>query len=512
MRAIHLVFDYVVAMKKAGIGFDAIERRDDLEVAFKRSGVDPHRSVGLDELFLEIESDTSVSARSVSSLAGTLGAINGSLVFERVPSLAAHAFYSFESVYPQIEAVRDVVDGELGDRAVASVIRRAIRGASDRYTILEFARELCAALFFALDVAAPIQLSLPSEHLALERSDLSASPEPVRALPESSVDEILGNLVPITRHSYLASVQDVEGRRRYIESLAIVLAPQEAIDKEQRSYLASLGRAFGCRDVLRDTEIRIGALDQEYVEEVIELVREPTACMAWLTDAAFLLTLADERLASSRAKIVAIGKALNLPASFVGELIDQVGRLADESSVGELNDLIKTMSVHSMAWKVIVDFRKVSFRGAFEKELAGLVESDGVELGKLRDELRALKGEVDECGELSGEVSDIFRKNFSRKFVVSSFDSLKAKVRAHALTLESGMAPAQASLVAFGLVDAEFPSSSDRIPEGSKDVEAPAWKGAMTSAVKQLEWCLDELVSQRALLSRLLGEVERGNW
>lgn len=508
-RAIHIVFDYVRAMLVAGITFERIESRGDLAVALKNQKVDAQSTHLLEDLFLEIVSDPTVGARAISAVVASVPGVNGHLVNEYVPSPALQAIYGFERVCPAIEAALETWDKGDSEKAIGNMVRKSVPNADMSYTLGELAVELVAALFFAKEVAATVSAS-----------DADASqPSPVSIEVEEgvetfSIDALIGNLIPISRHAYLSTEVDAEDRKRYLESFAVVLSSMRAFTIEQRNYLTSLGDAFGVPDVESHIDVWLGDARSIPVKEWVTFAKQESVIHAWLTDATFIWTLGDRENHAGKDTIGVMAKAMNLPVDFTSRFVDRVEALATQPVGESLIDAIRYLSKYGTAWRTVVDYRKLSFSGAFKRETAGLYSS------KLLSDSLSIVGELSKLHRSLFNNMVIGGENFiqraainvNRRMVVSDFNALKEKVRTYGSAVTSGMASAEVTLRAFGVSLPKTPHLEYVSADDNVDLDNAKWQSNMEKAHSALDRYTSDLDNTRSKLSELLGDIERGQW
>jgi hypothetical protein len=509
-RMVLITMGYVRRMHEAGIRFDRIERRNDITLALKKEGVDGQKPYLIEDLFSEIARDNAMDARAFAALVGALEGVTGHLVEERVPSLAAHALYRFAAAYPQIEAAREVLDFQASVHAIPAMIRRALPGPLTQYTLQQYAMELAAALFFALEVAIP---AADTEHTG----QFSPTPhiEVVAAEPSPgfSIDDLIGNLIPITRHAYLGTDPAQDDRKRYLESFAIVLSSTGGFVTDQRNYLTSLGEAYGVPDVEPHVDMWLVDVRQLPLKDMLAFIRQDNVIHAWLMDAVFIWTLGDRSHQGGRGTIEAMAKAMNLPIDFTKNFIDKAEVLATEPVGDSLLSAIRFLANHGTSWKTLVDYRKLSFKGAFSRETDRLWEHSSdhtsvhLDISKLSLNLWGLEPDDD----------DGFIKragmNVARRLAVSEFDGLKERAGTVGASQKAATYPAQSILTLFGFDDLPETLSTWRISaDENVDMDNKAWLSNMQAACDNLERYLSSVDEMVGAARVGLWKIETGDW
>lgn len=236
-----------------------------------------------------------------------------------------------------------------------------------------------------------------------------------------------------------------------------------------------------------------------------------------MIDATFLASSGKESSPAAMDMIRKIGEVVDLKQSAMNEFLQHAKTIATNDDAREIIDAILVISQKTIAWKSVLDFRKVSFKGAFDGVSRTLSNSYFAGVAQTGFEItaaviRLVRG----AGYFSDGDEGFIEKQvikFTRQGHISKFNELKKRVEDQEKSFQNERTRARAILDAFGM---SYPHHSRSLIEVSPDEDTSVsnrdWGDNMSKAFDRLRGYLENLDQETSGLGDKLALIEADDW
>lgn len=522
-RMLKVVFDLFRLMQKNGITFDQIEQdgQDErvqfrfLKSALEKAGLDYERHLTILDFVTSIVSELlddnpeggPNDYASIVSLEVGGKSVTPEFILENVSGSGFNAVYT---ILERIKFVREISPRLADDKknAINEWLTGVVSNLDTDYSVAELAEEILAGSFIAAKV---FEEQFPTRELppiAEEAAQGSAS---------ISTEALLGKHVEIRFHVFAADSISLEQRQVYVESLALIVFSMDDFSDRQRSYISALSRIIGIDDCGSRIDFLRTTPRQIDIQKLASVLNDKMRQYTWMIDATFLASSGKESSPAAMDMIRKIGEVVDLKQSAMNEFLQHAKTISAKDDAREIVDAIIFISRKTMGWKSVLDFRKFSFKGAFDglSRTLSLSYFNGVAQTNFEiaaAEISLLHG----AGYLSdGDEGFIERHiiKLARQGHISRFNELKKRVEDQEKSFQNERTRARAILDAFGM---SYPHHSRSLIEVSPDEDPSVsnrdWGDNMSKAFDRLRGYLENLDQETSGLGDKLALIEADDW
>lgn len=524
-RMLKVVFDLFRLMQRNGIPFDQIEqdgqdegvRFRSLKSALEKAGLDYEDNLTIldfvtsivDELLDDKTEGEPADYASIVSLELGGKSVTPQFVLENVSGSGFNAVYT---ILERIKYVREIspllaVDDK---RAVINEwLKGVVSNLDTGYSVAELAEEILAGSFIAMEIFEEQFLTRELPPVADEAVHDSAS--------SVSPEALLGKHVGIRFHVFAADRIPLEQRQVYVESLSLVAASMDDFSDRQRSYMSALSRIIGIDDCGARIDFLRTNPRQIDVQKLASVLDDKKRQYTWMIDAIFLASSGKESSSAALDMIRKIGEVVDIKQSAMNDFLQHAKTISTKDDAREIIDAILFMSRKTMGWKSVLDFRKISFKGAFDglsRELSLSFLDGGLQTSF--DISRAHSDLVLGVGFTPfGDEGFIQRQviKLGRQGHISKFNELKKRVEGREKSVQNGITRARAILDAFGMSPPHHSRSLFGVsPDEDTSISNGDWGDNMSKAFDQLRDYLENLENETSELGDKLALIESDDW
>ena len=189
----------------------------------------------------------------------------------------------------------------------------------------------------------------------------------------SFLDDILERHIEISYHAFVGTNPSDEDKANYLSAFALVFAAMGGF--ADIPYWASLARRFHCEGLTETVRRLAETPEQINISAIRQTLSSDERRYAWCLDA-MMLGLEDGTVNEKVAQvIVKLGKVLGYHVNELRPFLKQVVQLMTSNEPKALFDAIREIRHRTSAWKTIMDYRRISLKGAFEDITSKLEEA-----------------------------------------------------------------------------------------------------------------------------------------
>jgi hypothetical protein len=518
-----VVFDLFRLMQKNGITFDQIEQdgQDErvqfrfLKSALEKAGLDYERHLTIldfvtsivNELLDDNPEGGANDYASIVSLEVGGKSVTPGFILENVSGSGFNAVYT---ILERIKYVREISQRLADDKknVINEWLTGVVSNLDTEYSVAELAEEILAGSFIATEV---FEEQFPNRELT------PVADEAVQDSASISPEALLGKHVEIRFHVFAADSISLEQRQVYVESLSLIVASMDDFSDRQRSYISALSRIIGIDDCCARIDFLRMNPRQIDVQKLASVLNNEKRQYTWMIDATYLASSGKESSPAAMDMIRKIGEVVDLKQSAMNEFLQHAKTISAKDDAREIVDAIIFISRKTMGWKSVLDFRKFSFKGAFDglSRTLSLSYFNGVAQTNFEiaaAEISLLHG----AGYLSdGDEGFIERHiiKLARQGHISRFNELKKRVEDQEKSFQNERTRARAILDAFGM---SYPHHSRSLIEVSPDEDTSVsncdWGDNMSKAFDRLRGYLENLDQETSGLGDKLALIESDDW
>lgn len=189
----------------------------------------------------------------------------------------------------------------------------------------------------------------------------------------SFLDDILERHIEISYHAFVGTNPSDEDKANYLSAFALVFAAIGGF--ADIPYWASLARRFQCEGLTETVRRLAETPEQINISAIRQTLSSDERRYAWCLDA-MMLGLEDGTVNEKVAQvIVKLGKVLGYHVNELRPFLKQVAQLMTSNEPKALFDAIREIRHRTSAWKTVMDYRRISLKGAFEDITSKLEEA-----------------------------------------------------------------------------------------------------------------------------------------
>lgn len=522
-RMLKVVFDLFRLMQKNGITFDQIEQdgQDErvqfrfLKSALEKTGLPyEERLTILDfvtSIVNELLDDNTEGGpndyASIVSLEVGGKSVTPGFILENVSASGFNAVYT---ILERIKYVREISQRLADDKknVINEWLKGVVSNLDTSYSVAELAEEILAGSFIATEV---FEEQFPNRELT------PVVDEAVQDSASISPEALLGKHVEIRFHVFAADSISLEQRQVYVESLSLIVASMDDFSDRQRSYISALSRIIGIDDCCARIDFLRMNPRQIDVQKLASVLNNEKRQYTWMIDATYLASSGKESSPAAMDMIRKIGEVVDLKQGAMNDFLQHAKTISAKDDAREIVDAIIFISRKTMGWKSVLDFRKFSFKGAFDGLSCTLSNSYFAGVAQTGFEIAAAAIRlVHGAGYFSdGDEGFIERQviKLTRQGHISRFKELKKRVEEQERAFQNGAKRARAILEAFGM---SYPHHSRSLIEVSPDEDTSVsncdWGDNMSKAFDRLRGYLENLDQETSGLGDKLALIESDDW
>lgn len=362
IRLLQIIFDYFSILQKNQITYNRIEFREDLNKVFKKWNLNFEEKVTLNEfviqLFEDINSFGTEEFLKLLKIKVDDNQISTDFILNNVSGSGYNTLYSIEKqLFYTRNMVQQIKNGDERKELLLKTLQSVIVNPDTSYSLSELSYEILAGTMLA-------------EQIYREQNEIESEPQTQSndEFKEFSVEStLLGDFIPIHYHALLETSPSNLDKLTYLESFSLIFATSGNISSIQKNYISALNTLFDCEKCIDRIEFLIANPIKINTKDIITLLNTQAKQYAWLVDAIFL-SCADGTL-DSKAKevILQMSKTLNFKVNEFNPFMESIEKFALEVEPSILLDLIRSINYKTNAWQTVLDFRKISLKGAFDE-------------------------------------------------------------------------------------------------------------------------------------------------
>ena len=504
---LQLTFDYLGVLNKNNIDYSSVENGNYLKQAIKRIGFDPNQKYTVEkfisQLFEEMQRYDYKLFRDHVILRVNQKEIKPEYILENISGVAYNALYSFVADMDHMGKVAKHLEKDNPQETTLRVIRSSLNNPNVEYTLAEYAEEiLCGSI-------------LTEEFFKKENGIVveSASEPEAPASNSSVIDDLIGKHLSISYHAFLKDNPDKEEKSCYLESFSIILAELGGMKNEQRSYLNAVAKLFDCTESLERLELLIKSPRQIDIKAILSVLDSSERQCIWIVDALLLGNLSND-MDNCKNAVSKICKIFNFKENEINPFLDAVEIFITTDKANIRLEQLQNITRHTDAWKTILDFKRISLTGAFEKQQEKL-RSICLRGTLLSTRIILASSDCIDWAFTLGEENFLQRKVISigRSLGVSKFKEKKKEAEAFKNSAESAIHEANSILFMFGTETIDPSGNLYNInADETTDCSNENWGDNMDSAFEHLHVFVDQLCNVASLLSEQLTLYENGKY
>ena len=341
---------------------------------------------------------------------------------------------------------------------------------------------------------------------------------------EFDITDALGSFVAISDHAFLATSPSQEDKKVYLESFALVFAACGGY--RESNYLVSMAKLFGIEDSF--SQIKKLTLNPKVaIPSVCKLLSTDVRKYMWCVDAMFIGNElftgkeGEKPVQDVRSIILEMCKVFGFKVNEIEPFIDGTEALATAGDPISLFTAIKCISLRTDAWRSVVDFKRISLKGAFG-DLHERLRKRSCEAISLSTKVTLSSCDlVNSCGICSTGDENLLERtviSMSRSLTISKFKELKKEVEVFEKESKPLLSEANSILALFKTKAISIDGCLNSIePDDATSVGNDNWVWNMNDAFTRLSdyasninWAIEKLDSQLTLYEegRYLESVE----
>lgn len=502
---LRLTFDYLSVLRREGIDYTAIEKRDDLKAAMKKFDIAPNEKVTVDgfisRLFDECQEIGYDNFREVLTLRVDQGEIDARYILDNVSGAGYNAVYRFEL---EMDAMKNMAKNLQKDdprEIMLKTVRAVLNNPATEYTMNELAVEILCGSLLAVEIY--------KEENGIEDGGASGASDG----QPFSIEDLLGDHISVKSHAFLDTDPTDEEKINYIESFSPLFAVWGGFTDERRHYLKAVSELFGCSRCLDRVEFLTANPKRIDVQAIKTALSTVARQYAWFVDAMYL---GNCNGANGQAKqaILQMGRVLGCKSNELSDFLDVVETLVVEKEPAALFQAIQKINRKTDAWKTVLDFNGISLKGAFD-EIKRELQSFSNQSTIISLEIAQAMLSLVDCSYSFGDMNFLERSAYAiaRSAVLSKFEEQKKKAENFENSADSARRKANKILALFGTEELNYSDTlmnidADRVTSLSNE----NWGENMEAAFDKLERFVSQISDVLSLQCEQLSLYEQGKY
>ena len=504
--SLQLTFDYLAVLQANGIQYSEVERRPDIRVAFKKCGImcDERLTVEgfISRLFDEIQSLGYRLFRKIITLHVNEKEIDSKYILDNVSGAGYNALYRFEQEMDHMENMSKHLKKDDPYEVMLVAIRSVLNNPQTEYSIIELAKEiLCGSL-------------LTEEIFREENGITDTADSETTANKQFAIESLLGQHVTITYHAFLNTSPTDEEKVCYIESFSLLFAALGGITERQQHYITAISELFDCDNCLERIELLTINPKNIDIKSIISTLSNPNRQYAWFVDTMYIGNCGDTINPQTKVTILQMCKVLNFKENEISPFLEYAEKLATEKNPAELFQAIRNVNNKTDAWKTILDFRRLSLKGAFD-EIRKKLNTVFLAGTKLSLEIVKASMPVNDCGFVIGDENLLQRTAISvaRLSCISKFKEQKVATEKFEESAREVIYESNNILSLFGTKCVNYSGNLYNInADETTSISNENWGDNMHFAIDKLNDFIEQITNVSILLEAQLNLYEEGKY
>jgi len=365
---VQLVFDYLSVLRRNNISFDSVENRDDLPFALKYFEIEPRGEYTIEDFISQLAQEVREVGfekfKSIVKMEVGEKLVGYQEILDNVTGTGYNALYKFALEMDKMQNVLQFVEKEKVGDIMRKTVLASLNNGEVRYTALELGQEILGGSLIVSDVFSteckPVGNQLFNEATGIGGFD---------------IESLLGGYVTISEHPFLKSNPSEDEKRAYLESFALVYAGIGGFSDS--NYLNAMAKLFNCESSIERVKLLSMSPNRIDVPTVIKTIsRSQARKYIWCVDAMYVGQENGQLNARVKSVVLSMCKALGLVENEVSPFLENVNMLVSGNDPKSLFEAIKKIHNTTDAWKSIVDFKRISMKGAFSELEKKVSEAD----------------------------------------------------------------------------------------------------------------------------------------
>ncbi len=504
--SLQLTFDYLSVLLENGIKYSDVERRPDIRVAFKKCGIAQDERLTVEEfisrLFNEIQSLGYRLFRKIITLCVNGTEIDSKYILDNISGAGYNALYRFEQEVRHMENIAKHFKKDDPQEVMLDAIRSALNNPQTEYSIIELAKEILCGSLLTEEI-------FREENGIIDTVDFESDPN-----KQFSIESLLGEHVRIISHAFLNTAPTDEEKICYIESFSLLFAALGGSTERQHHYLMAMSELFGCVNCLERIELLTMTPKKIDIRSIISTLSTPERQYAWFIDAMYIGNCGDTVNTQAKVAVLQMCKVLNFKENEILPFLDNAEILATEKDPAELLQAIRKISYKTDAWKSILDYKRLSLKGAFDSVRKKLV-SLSITGASLSMEIAQASMALMDCGFSFGDENFLQRTalSVSRSSFISKFKEQKAATEKFEDSARDVISELNGILSMFGTETINYSGSLYSInADEATSVSNENWGDNMQSAIDKLTFFIEQITNVLSMQDSQLALYEEGKY
>lgn len=504
---LELVFDCLRVVRENSIKFGCVRVDEYFYNAMKDVGLNRDAEYTVDEFISGLYEDVcrvgfeKYHRMIALNVSGNI--VDSEYILENVTGAGYNAIYQFDVEMAKMQSMAKHLSPDVAKDAMLRTIRASINNGATRYSVKELAMEIIGG-------------SLVAEEVYLEENGCEKlETSEAAAIGEGfSIDSLLGNYVAISNHAFLDTLPSDEEKRIYLESFALVFATIGGY--KESHYLTSIAKLFESEDALNRVELLTINPKKISVPDIMKVLSSDDRKYAWCVDAMFIGEEDGNANAKVRNAVLSMCKVFGFKENEISPFVEKIESLATGSDPKSLFDAIRGINQRTQAWRSVVDFKRISLKGAFD-DLRNRMSAKSMEAVQLSLKITRVSMDMamSSCTFAMGDENFLQRSaiNIERTSYISKFKDLKKEVESFESSASPILAEANSILVLFK-TDTIHPSGSLYSIEADEasGVGNENWGDNMNSAFEKLSDYVSAISSAFDRLDSQIKLYEQGKY
>lgn len=497
---LQLVFDCLDVMRRNEIKLGSVRVEEYLYTAMKELGLNPDASYTVEAFVSGLYED--VAEIGFGKFHDQIGLsidekrVESEYILDNVSGAGYNAIYQFDVEMAKMQNISKQLPVEVAKEAMLKTVRCSINNGATEYGATELAMEILGG-------------SLLAEEIYRDEHGIKSKDEASPLLDEAgfNIDDLLGNYVTISDHAFLETMPSDEEKRVYLESFALVFATNGGY--RESHYLTAIAKLFGAEDSLNRVELLTVNPKKLSVPDILAALPTDERKYAWCVDAMFIGDEDGTKQPRVRNAVLSMCKVFGFKENEIVDFLDKVETLVTTSDPKSLYDAIKVVNLRTQAWRNVVDFKRVSLKGAFD-DLRARINKQSCEAMMLGLKVLRVSTEMStsSCMFALGDENFVQRSaiNLGRTTYILKFKKLKSEVEACEAAARSLLSDGNSVLSLFKTKAIHTDGGlSSIIADEASGIGNENWGDNMSSAFEKLS---DYVTGISSAFDRMLAQIK----
>lgn len=504
---LQIVFDYFSILQSNTIGYDSIEGRKDIDLAFKKWNIDLNEKLTVEEFIIRLAKEIHAIGleqfNSIVSIRIGGDLLTADFILDNISGAGYNSLYAAQKVLNNIASVMKHVEKENPQELMIKTLKAEIVNPGTNYSFLELAKEFLAGTMLA-------------EEIYREKNALpKAEPENETIADNGfSIESLLEEHSSISYHAFLKTSPTAEEKQRYIESFSIIFAGIGEIIKAQEHYLSALTTFFECENCLERIKLLTSSPKRIDIKSIINLLNSTERQYTWFVDAIFFGNCVGNQNSKAKTIVLKMSKLLKYKENELITFIEQAESLAIQDNPQNLFEAIRSVNYKSDAWITILDFRGYSLKGAFTEIKKRINQAYGLGM-KLSLSITSSSMQLMNCNFAAGD-ENLFQRTalkVMRTSCISKFKEHKKETESIEDFSRNVISDANEILAIFGTKPINYSGNLYNInADESTSVSNENWGDNMSNAFNNLSGFIEQITYVLEMIESQLRLYEEGKY